>query len=108
MKGVSAVVGVIALIENPNSRYHHMVSALKQSRRILLDLWTLRSPADSNTSDRELSDGGKRIDFIFLANPQVREVLKPVAFRTRRLPDSRVGFLSDHCAVEAEFEWSER
>ena len=80
----------------------------------VIDVWTaLKGDAHGGTteqdSEQHSEERGKRIDYILLGNakPPARR-LKPVAIRVNPYRDSKVGALSDHSAVEAEFEWSGR
>lgn len=57
------------------------------------------------TKDQRSRDGGKRIDYVFLATPSAGAPLAPQRARVRRFLDPRVGSLSDHSAVETRLAW---
>lgn len=93
---------------NPKSQYHTMMSILKTGRPGIgvEDIWLRVNPTDDGGTGRQVRpDGGGRIDYILLSNPRRgTHQLKPLAMRVNRFLDPRVVALSDHSAVEADFE----
>lgn len=62
--------------------------------------------AHGGTSEQESSEIGRRIDYIFIANPRgPAPRLDPVSVRVELFQDPKVEALSDHNAVAAEFRW---
>jgi endonuclease/exonuclease/phosphatase family metal-dependent hydrolase len=94
--------------QDPRSAYHRLLAALRPRRdgAEVRDLWPLLSKGPGGTSDQETDEGGKRIDYIFLANPAGARPLRPQRVRVNRFLDGKVKALSDHSAVEAELEWA--
>jgi len=92
----------------PTSQYQRMLTTLRRGRPGLpwIDLGPELTRENSGTSDPEAADGGERIDYIFLSSPaDATRGLQPLSIRVNRLPDPKVTTLSDHAAVEAEFQW---
>jgi endonuclease/exonuclease/phosphatase family metal-dependent hydrolase len=97
-----------AEIDNPASPYQRMLTALQRSRPSSpwVDLWPRFGRGLGGTSDPEAPAGGNRIDYIFVSNPKdCPPPLRPVAVHVNPMPDRRVRTLSDHAAVEADFDW---
>jgi endonuclease/exonuclease/phosphatase family metal-dependent hydrolase len=100
--------GGAAEMSDKGSAYHLMFKEFAASRpeSQLQDLWPMLEPGPGGTSDQIREDGGSRIDYIFLLNPQVPFArLKPQSVAVNRFLDQRVVALSDHSAVEAELKW---
>ena len=95
---------------DPKSQYSQLLTLLNESRPKagFIDVWRrLRGKDFGGTTEQDSTETGKRIDYIFLSNPNPPALqLKPVSIRINPHPDPRVIALSDHNAVEAEFEWS--
>ena len=95
-----------------NSPYGTLMRLLGEARPRggVIDVWTaLKGDAHGGTTEQDSDENGKRIDYILLGNPKPpARRLKPVAIRVNPYPDPKVGALSDHSAVEAEFEWPGR
>lgn len=96
--------GVIAEIENRDSAYWRLRGSLISIRSDWSDLGEISAPSRRGTANSDLPSGGDRIDYIFLSNSSRGTSLSPKHVAVQRFPDSLVGFLSDHCAVEAELE----
>jgi hypothetical protein len=95
---------------DPKSPYRRMMEAFgkRQSGCALVDVWPRLSKEPGGTNDQTSKDGGRRIDYILLANPRAGlSKLRPLTVRVNRFLDPRVISLSDHSAVEAEMEWGE-
>ena len=90
-------------VDNTRSQYHRMCRELATARSNWLDLGLLTGRAAWGTRDAGQPSGGNRIDYIFVSNPNSEVALESVQARSLRFPDPEVGFLSDHCAVEAIF-----
>ena len=91
-------------MNDPKSQYRRMWSALVAARPNWIDLGRLIDASQQGTSDPEAPTGGQRIDYILISNGPHAEQLRPVRAKTHPFPDPHVKFLSDHCAVEADFE----
>lgn len=95
--------------QDPNSQYSQLLGALNAVRPDggVIDLWPhLNGPAHGGTTEQESAELGKRIDYIFLGNPNRSAVrLKPLRIHVELYQDARVGALSDHNAVIAELLW---
>jgi endonuclease/exonuclease/phosphatase family metal-dependent hydrolase len=96
--------GVIAEIENRDSAYWRLRKSLISIRSDWADLGEFSDQSRRGTANADLPSGGDRIDYIFLANPSLGISLVPKRAAVQRFPDPLVGFLSDHCGVEAQFE----
>lgn len=79
--------------------------ALGESK--LVDLWPhLMGDALGGTNEQESTEIGNRIDYVMLSNPNRGGLqLVPKSIQVNGYLDERVGALSDHSAVEAEFAW---
>jgi len=93
-------------IDNSDSAYHHMFTELSTARGNWFDLGMMTNRAQWGTRDSGKPNGGERIDYIFLSNPTTEPGLQPAESRALSFPDSKVGYLSDHCAVEAIFNFA--
>lgn len=75
----------------------------------LVDLWPqLKGDALGGTNEQESTEIGNRIDYVMLSNPNPNRgglQLVPKSIEVNGYLDERVGALSDHSAVEAEFAW---
>lgn len=95
---------------DPASPYHLLIRTIGEAlpEHELLDLWpTLKADEDGGTSEQEGDDGGRRIDYVFVARPKGNSsALEPVDVRVNRFLDKQVGALSDHSAVEADLRWA--
>ena len=93
---------------DPQSAYRRMIDtfAKRRSGATFVDVWPLLSAEPGGTDDQETKEGGPRIDYLFLSNPQAGpSILQPLAVRVNRFLDPRLVSLSDHSGVEAETEW---
>lgn len=92
-----------------DSAYHRLLKALSagRPRSEIQDLWIqLKGEANGGTTEQESSEIGRRIDYVFVSPPEGKaHRLKPVDIRVNGFLDERVGALSDHSAVEADFQW---
>jgi len=90
-----------------DSPYQLLLQSLRRSAPGLIDIWPSLHPLkEGGTSEQSFIDGGRRIDYIMLANPPDSEApLLPQTIRVEPFLDSRVEALSDHNAVIAEFSW---
>lgn len=87
----------------PQSSYRTMIASLRKAKPGLVDLLP-ESP--NGTSEPESPSGGRRIDYILLANPPHGAGLRPIRIHVDHLDDPKVRTLSDHAAVCGEFEWT--
>lgn len=90
------------------SAYHAMLGIYQAARpgALLMDVWPTLQRGLGGTNEQESSDIGHRIDYVMLSNPGIsRANLRPTAVSVNGYLDPRVGALSDHSAVEAEFRW---
>jgi len=75
----------------------------------LVDLWPhLKGDALGGTNEQESTEIGNRIDYVMFSNPNANRgglQLVPKSIQVNGYLDERVGALSDHSAVEAEFAW---
>lgn len=86
------------------SQYRRLLCELKDAypHGRVTDLGAGLDPCEAGTSDADRADGGRRIDYIFLANPaDARPSLKPREVKVEPFKDERVKTLSDHLAVTA-------
>ena len=104
--------GTLEYSDDPKSQYAVLMDKLSETRphSRVVDVWSLlMGRARGGTSDQESSEVGNRIDYILLGNPNPPAAhLKPVSINVNTYQDPKVGALSDHNAVEAEFEWSSK
>lgn len=92
--------------DDSSAQYHKLMAELARVRPAspLIDLWTVLGQGAEGTGDQTSSDGGSRIDYVFLSNPAgCPAVLEPLSIRVNRYLDPKVVALSDHSAVEADF-----
>lgn len=101
--------GTLEYSDDPKSQYSVLMNKLGEARPIgaVVDVWSLlMGRARGGTTEQESPEVGNRIDYILLGNPnQPAAHLKPVSIKVKTYQDPKVGALSDHNAVEAEFEW---
>lgn len=94
---------------DPASQYSVMMKAFGDARGEagITDTWlTLMGDKLGGTTEQESDEIGKRIDYILLGNPKPPAIqLKPLTIKVNTYQDPQVTALSDHNAVEAEFEW---
>jgi len=97
--------------KSPDSDYSLMMKIYAEARSEapVKDVWpTLMAEARGGTSNQDSEEKGSRIDYILFSTPKGMEnVFKPKAIRVNPYLDKEVIALSDHSAVEADFEWSE-
>lgn len=103
--------GMIEDRKDPASQYAMMMKAWNASRpegAPFVDVWpALMGEAHGGTSNQDDIEKGSRIDYVFYSNPAAGAgALKPLAVRVNPFPDPKSVYLSDHSAVEADFEWS--
>ncbi len=96
--------------KDSNSQYTRMLKIYNSSRASqfpFLDLWPqLRGDAPGGTDDPEKGEEDERIDYVFFSNsPSAPHQLKPDSVRTNPFLDFEIVALSDHSAVEADFDW---
>lgn len=93
--------------KTPAEPYHRLLASLNAARpgAEVIDLWPHLSDEEGGTNDQQSATGGHRIDYIFFSNPATRKALRPRTMRVNRFLDPKVVSLSDHSAVEAEFDW---
>ncbi|MBX3413057.1 MAG: sphingomyelin phosphodiesterase [Pirellulales bacterium] len=91
------------------SAYNQMIKNYGAARgeNKLVDLWPhLMGEALGGTNEQESTEIGNRIDYVMFSNPtQGGLQLVPKSIQVNGYLDERVGALSDHSAVEAEFVW---
>jgi len=95
-------------MSDAQSAYNQMTKGFQQARpeSVLIDLWPAIGQGPGGTSDQSDEDGGRRIDYIFALNPKPGSTqLKPRNVLVNRFLDPQVVALSDHSAVEAQFDW---
>lgn len=96
--------------ENEESQYHRLMGLLNEARPSggVVDVWPLlMKNGYGGTSDQDSIETGNRIDYVLVANPNASSPqLKPRTIRVNLHQDPKVVALSDHNAVEVEFEWS--
>ncbi|NUM54400.1 MAG: endonuclease/exonuclease/phosphatase family protein [Candidatus Hydrogenedentes bacterium] len=101
--------GMAEYRNDPGSQYSVMMKAFGEARGEagISDTWlTLMGDQLGGTTDQESDTVGRRIDYILLGNPKPPIAqLKPLAIKVNTYQDPKVTALSDHNAVEAEFEW---
>lgn len=93
---------------DPDSQYAQLMNEFTKVRPSgMIDVWvTLRGDEYGGTSDQESTETGKRIDYIFVSNPnRTARCLVPKSIEVKTYQDEKVTALSDHNAVVAEFEW---
>jgi endonuclease/exonuclease/phosphatase family metal-dependent hydrolase len=95
--------------KDPTSQYSALMRELNASRPNggVIDLWPqLMGDALGGTTEQESIEIGKRIDYIVLGNPKSAKMqLTPKRIAVELYQDERVGALSDHNAVVADFDW---
>lgn len=104
-------VGDPPQVADDQSAYNLMIGKFRNARSEsqFLDLWTSFGKGPGGTSDQLREEGGRRIDYIFLLNPQdatnlnrtVASKLSTQQIAVNRFLDPKVIALSDHSAVEA-------
>ncbi|MBX3420608.1 MAG: endonuclease/exonuclease/phosphatase family protein [Pirellulaceae bacterium] len=102
--------GDTAEMENAQSAYNLMIGNFRSAQpdSQLIDLWPAVGRGAGGTSDQIKPDGGRRIDYIFLINPQAKhQQLEPLEATVNRFLDPRVEALSDHSAVECTLVWKQ-
>jgi endonuclease/exonuclease/phosphatase family metal-dependent hydrolase len=103
--------GMIEYRNDPESQYSQLIKELNRARPNggVVDVWTeLRGDELGGTSEQESSEIGKRIDYIFVGNPDsAGPKLVPKSIEVKTYQDEKVTALSDHNAVVAEFVWKE-
>jgi endonuclease/exonuclease/phosphatase family metal-dependent hydrolase len=91
--------------------YQRLRSALAHNDRQLIDVGSLFPQSRGGTSDALAENGGERIDYVFVSDPQATDTsrLEPKEAQTLSLLDEKVpeGSLSDHLGVacRVEFFW---
>jgi len=104
--------GTLEYRNDPKSQYSVLMDRLGKARPNggILDVWpALMGRARGGTTEQESPEVGNRIDYILLGNPNPPAPhLKPVSIRVNTYQDPKVDALSDHNAVEAEFEWASK
>lgn len=94
--------------DDPESQYNMLVPALDRAvGGSLADVWpALMGDAHGGTSEQDSTETGKRIDYVLLANPSDAKFrLEAKSIRVNFYQDPKVVALSDHNAVEVDFEW---
>lgn len=95
--------------KDPASDYNLMLKTFSDGRpgAKIVDLWpSLKGEERGGTSSQESTEKGNRIDYIFFSNPGAKGPrLKPLDVRVNFFLDKEVVALSDHSAVEGDFEW---
>ncbi|RCS48235.1 hypothetical protein DTL42_13600 [Bremerella cremea] len=91
-----------------NTEYDNLLAQIDRLRvQRFVDVGSSLSGGPTGSSDALASGGGRRIDYIFAANPVATQGLRLVPQAARHLPfrDEQVpeGSLSDHLAVACEF-----
>ena len=103
--------GMLEYQKDPTSQYSQLMRELNAARLNggVIDVWPhLMGEARGGTTEQKSSEVGKRIDYIIVANPSPAAIqLKPLKIEVKLYQDDKVGALSDHNAVMAEFEWPE-
>lgn len=90
--------------KDPESAYAGLIARLRKVRPKTLDVWVEIGKGDGGTSEQTGKDGGRRIDYIFLAPPtDGSNRLVPKQIAVQPFLDKKVVALSDHSAVVAEF-----
>lgn len=101
--------GMVTLRNDPASQYNMMMKGFTEARpgADVIDVWLkLMGDAHGGTTDQETTEKGSRIDYVFVSNPlKGGASLKPTTVRVNGFLDKEVIALSDHSAVEADFEW---
>lgn len=100
--------GLKANRDNPNSQYTQLMKEFNKARPSgMTDVWVaLRGEEYGGTSDQDSTETGKRIDYIFISNPdQPGRRLVATSIEVKTFQDEKVIALSDHNAVVAVFEW---
>ena len=104
--------GTLEYRNDPKSQYSALMDRLGKARPNgrILDVWpVLMGRARGGTTEQESPEVGNRIDYILLGNPNTPAGhLKPVSIKVNTYQDPKVDALSDHNAVEAEFEWASK
>jgi endonuclease/exonuclease/phosphatase family metal-dependent hydrolase len=100
--------GMVEYRNDPASQYVQLMAALNEARPDgIVDVWpALMGDANGGTREQESADIGRRIDYVFLANPgNAARGLAPKTIRVELYQDTKVEALSDHNAVVATFAW---
>lgn len=96
---------------DPESQYSLLMQELNQARPGggVIDVWPhLMGDKLGGTNEQESSEIGKRIDYVFVGNPQSpAPQLIPKSIEVKTYQDEKVVALSDHNAVIAEFQWKD-
>jgi len=92
---------------DPQAQYHRMMAAYQKGRGEprVVDLWLVKGNGNGQTTEQEPTEKGNHIDYILFSNPPTFEALVPRTVEVNHYQDERVTALSDHSAVEAEFDW---
>ncbi len=102
--------GMIENQKDPDSPYSILLRQLNNARPDggVIDVWPkLRGKALGGTTEQETAETGKRIDYVFVGNPEPPgPQLQSKSIDVRPYRDAEVTALSDHNAVVAELEWT--
>lgn len=96
---------------DPASDYNLMLKRYADARPgcDMIDLWpALKGDALGGTTNQETTERGNRIDYVFVSNPIGDAGPKLVGkdVRVNFFQDPKTVALSDHNAVEADFDWT--
>jgi endonuclease/exonuclease/phosphatase family metal-dependent hydrolase len=99
-----------AVEQNGNKTpYQRLRAAMAHNDRQLIDVGSMFPKSRGGTSDALAEDGGGRIDYVFVSDPQATDAsrLEPKEARTLPLLDDKVpeGSLSDHLGVACRIEF---
>jgi endonuclease/exonuclease/phosphatase family metal-dependent hydrolase len=90
------------------SLYQQLLAALTASGIDWIDVWPSLQSGPGGTSAATEEQGGRRIDYVFVSagNASAACAMRPTRIAVERFYDPRVaeGSLSDHAAVECDFE----
>ncbi len=90
------------------SLYQQLLTALAVSGIDWIDVWPSLGSGPGGTSAATEEQGGRRIDYVFVSagNASAACAMRPTRIAVERFYDPRVaeGSLSDHAAVECDFE----
>lgn len=103
--------GMLEQRNDPGSQYSQLLKAFSDAREgsNMIDVWPyLMGEARGATTEQETTEKGSRIDYVFVSNPLPEN--QYTAFTPRKVSvngflDPQVVALSDHSAVEVEFDW---
>lgn len=90
---------------NQDSPYWRLRRELQRVRVSWIDIGNEIGADNRSTFNANSATGGQRLDYIFFSDSICDTTLTVLSSSVQKFADPHVEFLSDHSALEAEFEW---